>query len=78
VALHSDLIGRRVVVRRLLRGESGPSGRPAMTDVLGDLTGWSPDKLTVRRDDGSELTIDQADIVAAKAVPPRPERRDRS
>jgi hypothetical protein len=78
VALHSDLIGRRVVVRRVLRGETGPSGGPAMTDILGELTGWSPDELTVRRDDGSDVTVAQADVVAAKPIPARPEPRHRT
>jgi outer membrane lipoprotein SlyB len=77
VALDPELIGSRVVIRRVLRGETGPSGGPAMTDVLGDLTRWSPAELTVRRDDGSELIIDQADVVAAKQVPARPTARRR-
>ena len=78
MALDRDLIGRRVVVRRLLPGERGPSGGPAMTDVLGVLIAWTEAEVTVRRDDETDITITQAEIVAAKPVPPRPERRRRS
>jgi hypothetical protein len=49
-----------------------------MTDILGDLCAWSPAEVTVRRDDGSEVTIPQDDIVAAKEVPPRPAARRRT
>ncbi len=38
--LGPHVVGQRVVVRRLLRGETGPSGGPAMTDVLGVCTSW--------------------------------------
>jgi hypothetical protein len=77
VALDPGLIGHRVVVRRVLRGEIGPTGGPAMTDTLGELTAWSTDEVTVRRDDRTYITIAQADIVAAKRIPPRPVRRPR-
>lgn len=64
--------GRRVVLRHLL-----PDGRA--TDVLGTLLAVGEDHLTVRADsDGRETTVDHADVVATKPVPPRPPRRDRT
>jgi ribosomal protein S18 acetylase RimI-like enzyme len=75
MSLHPDDVGTRVVVRRVLPGETGPTGGPAATDTLGELTSWSPESVTVRREDGTEVVIDQADIVAAKTVPPRAARR---
>lgn len=77
MALHRDLVGTRVVVRQVVRGETGPSGGPALTDTLGELTSWSEDELVVRRADGVLVTIAQADVVAAKPIPPRPPARSR-
>ncbi len=75
MALSEDLVGSRVVVRHVVRGELGPSGGPAMTDLLGILEEWSSDSLAVTLADGTVATVDQADVVAAKPVPPRPMRR---
>jgi len=75
MALRPDLVGTRVVVRRVLPGESGPTGGPAFTDVLGELTGWSEETLTVRRADGTEVSIAQHEVVTAKPVPPRASTR---
>lgn len=73
--LHPDHVGERVVVRRVIPGEIGPSGGPAMTDVLGTLVSWDEDKISVQLHDGSRVDIARADIVAGKPVPPRPEPR---
>lgn len=73
--LGPHVVGRRVVVRRLLRGETGPSGGPAMTDVLGVCESWRDGRCVVRREDGSTVEIATADIVSGKPVPPRPSRR---
>ncbi len=70
-------MGQRVVIRRLLRGETGPSGGPAMTDVLGICTSWAEGRATVRREDGDIVVIDIATIVSGKPVPPRPSIRHR-
>jgi N-acetylglutamate synthase len=43
-----------------------------MTDVLGVLDALTDDSLQVRRDDGEVVTVDRAEVVAAKPVPPRP------
>jgi hypothetical protein len=68
-------IGHRVVVRSLVRGELGPSGGPAMTDVVGVLVAADDQQIVVRRRDGTISHVDRADIVALKAVPPPPPRR---
>jgi ribosomal protein S18 acetylase RimI-like enzyme len=77
MALRPEHLGRRVVVRRMVRGERGPSGGPAMTDVLGVLGAFTESTLLVRRDDGELVTVDRADVVAAKPVPPRTLECDR-
>ena len=41
--------GVRVVVRRILEGETGPTGGPAMTDLLGVLEEWGEPTITVER-----------------------------
>jgi ribosomal protein S18 acetylase RimI-like enzyme len=69
------VVGQRVVVRRVLPGETGPTGGPAMTDVLGTCESWGDTTATVRREDGSVVEIRIADIVSGKPVPPRPSAR---
>ena len=73
-------MGQRVVVRRVLPGETGPSGGPAMTDVLGTCTAWG-DGVCVIEPDGEgprePVTIRLRDIVSGKPVPPRPSTRHR-
>jgi N-acetylglutamate synthase len=73
--LGPDCVGLRVVVRRVLPGETGPSGGPRMTDVLGVMEDWSGGATTVRREDGDRVRIEVADIVAGKPVPPKPSVR---
>ena len=68
-------VGSRVVVRRLLPGERGPSGGPAMTDVIGVLEEYDARHLLVRTKDDSTVRIAQDLVVAAKTVPPPPPRR---
>ena len=74
-SLGPHVVGTRVVVRRVLRGETGPSGGPAMTDVLGTCTAWGGDTCVVAPDDGPPVTIRLSDIVSGKPVPPRPSPR---
>jgi hypothetical protein len=69
------VVGRRVVVRRILPGETGPSGGPAMTDVLGICESWGDGRAVIRREDGTVVEIATADIVSGKPVPPRPSAR---
>jgi len=70
--LGPHVVGLRVVIRRALRGQVGPTGGPAMTDVLGFCESWGDGVATVRREDGSRVEIAIADIVSGKPVPPRP------
>jgi len=75
-SLGPHVVGTRVVVRRVLPGERGPSGGPAMTDVLGVCTAWGDGVCVVDPDSGGPpVTIPIADIVSGKAVPPRPSPR---
>ena len=68
-------VGQRVVVRRVLPGQTGPSGGPAMTDLLGVMEAWSADRTEIRGEDGAVTSIRLADIVSGKPVPPRPSPR---
>ena len=75
--LGPHVVGQRVVVRRVLRGETGPTGGPAFTDLLGVCTAWSDGTCVVQPDDGPPVVIATADIVSGKPVPPRPSTRHR-
>lgn len=66
-----------MVVRRVLPGEAGPSGGPAMTDVLGTCTAWEEGACVVAPEHGPPVRIALADIVSGKPVPPRPSVRHR-
>ena len=68
-------VGVRVVVRRVLTGQLGPTGGPAMTDLLGVLEEWGDDTITVRGEDGAAVVIERRLIVSGKPVPPRPSVR---
>jgi ribosomal protein S18 acetylase RimI-like enzyme len=61
-----------VVIRRLVPGETGPTGGPAFTDLLGICTAWGPTSMSVAPDSGAPVEILLADIVSGKPVPPRP------
>lgn len=75
--LGPHVVGQRVVVRRVVRGETGLSGGPAMTDVLGICTSWRDGVCTVAPDSGAPVSIPIADIVTGKPVPPRASVRQR-
>lgn len=75
-------VGQRVVVRRVLPGETGPTGGPAFTDLLGDLVAWPepgtpPEQryAVVLGADGSRTAVPLTEIVSGKPVPPRPSPR---
>jgi N-acetylglutamate synthase len=70
--LGPSCVGMRVVVRRVLPGRQGPSGGPALTDVLGVLEEWGATTLTLRTADGTKVVLDRSHVVAGKPVPPRP------
>lgn len=75
--LGPHVVGQRVVVRRVLRGETGPTGGPAMTDLLGVCIAWEDGVCVVQPETGDAVTIALADIVSGKPVPPRPSTRSR-
>jgi ribosomal protein S18 acetylase RimI-like enzyme len=75
--LGPHVVGQRVVVRRLLPGETGPSGGPAMTDVLGTLLSWGEQTCVVAPESGPAVSIALADIVTGKPVPARASVRQR-
>ncbi|GAA4380160.1 GNAT family N-acetyltransferase [Nocardioides caricicola] len=75
--LGPHVVGQRIVVRRVLPGETGPSGGPALTDVLGVCLSWADGTCVVQREDGTSVTIETAHIVSGKPVPPRPPARHR-
>lgn len=63
VAVTPGDVGSRVTLRRRL-----PDG---VGDVVGVLVSWAGSTLEVRRSDGSVVTVAEADLLAAKVVPPR-------
>ena len=67
--------GVRVVVRSRVPGETGPSGGPALTDVVGVVESVDADEVVLRRRDGSVRTVRWALVVAAKVVPDLPAGR---
>jgi len=68
-----DSNGKRVVVRYVVPGR-GPSGGPAMTDVVGRLVEVDEDAASIERRDGSLARVPLADVVTWKVVPDRPRR----
>lgn len=72
-------VGCRVVVRRRLPGQTGPTGGQAYTDVLGVLELWDSSVLRVRRADASSVDIPRSDVAFARPIPappmPRGQRR---
>ncbi len=71
------MVGRRVVVRRILRGVTGPTGGPAFTDLLGVCLAWADGRCVLQPEAGEPVEIALADIVSGKPVPPRPSVRQR-
>ena len=62
-------IGSRVVIRSRLPGRTGPSGGPALTDVIGELETYDDTTAVVMRRDGTRVSVPVVDVVAAKRVP---------
>lgn len=81
--LGPHVVGQRVVVRRVVPGETGPTGGPAFTDLLGICESWgtgpggSSGTATIRTADGTLVEFALADVVSGKPVPPRPSARQR-
>ncbi|WP_443673236.1 putative acetyltransferase [Frankia tisae] len=62
-------IGARVMIRRRIPGPI------PLSDVLGTLRSWSAHVLTVETAEGTRVQITEDDVVAARAIPPRPPAR---
>jgi hypothetical protein len=60
--------GVRISLRRTL-----PDG--GYGDVLGELLSWADGVVRVQRRDGAVVEVPEGTVVAAKKVPPAPERR---
>ena len=73
MTIDPDAQGSRVVVRHRVGG-SGPSGGPAMTDVVGRLVEITQDEAMIERRDGRLARVPLADVVTWKVVPDRPRR----
>ena len=74
--LGPHVVGQRVVVRHVVRGETGPTGGPALNDVLGVCRSWRDGVVVIDSDRGT-VEVPVADIVSGKPVPPRPSVRHR-
>jgi len=75
--LGPHVVGQRVVVRRVLVGETGPTGGPAFTDVLGICESWADGVAVIRPESGPPVEIPIELIVSGKPVPPRASARQR-
>ena len=73
MTIDRDARGRRIVVRHTVDGR-GPSGGPAMTDVVGRLIEVTESEASIERRDGSLARVPLADVVTWKVVPDRPRR----
>jgi len=67
-------VGRRVSVRARIPAEPG---EPSTTDTLGQLVSWADGVLVIERRDGTRRSVAEDHLVAARCVPPPPERRPR-
>ena len=67
-------VGHRVVVRRRLPGETGPTGGQAYSDVLGVVEYCDAATVGVRRADGHLVEVAITDVARAKRIPPPPVR----
>ncbi|HEY9395182.1 MAG TPA: hypothetical protein VIP58_13620, partial [Nocardioides sp.] len=73
--LGPHVVGKRIVIRRLVPGETGPTGGPAFTDILGVCTSWADGIAVIERESGEQVSVPVAEIVSGKPVPPRPNVR---
>lgn len=70
-------VGQRMVLRYVVAGQ-GPSGGPALTDVIGRVLALEDGLVTLERRDGTQVVVALADVVVAKIVPPSPVRSRRA
>ena len=68
-----ELVGRKVVVRRITGGSGSTSGgRPRYADVVGVLVAAGPATLSVRRRNRSLVDIPRSEVYLVKPVPAAP------
>jgi hypothetical protein len=72
VAITSADVGQRVSIRSATHAGEG---EPSATDTLGMLRSWESGVLAVERRDGDVVRIAEADLLAAKTIPPPPAPR---
>ncbi|KAA1400233.1 GNAT family N-acetyltransferase [Aeromicrobium ginsengisoli] len=77
MTLDAASIGQRIVVRHVVGG-TGPSGGPAMSDVIGRVRAVDENSVTLERRDGRTQVVVLSDVVTWKPVPDRPLRRRRA
>jgi ribosomal protein S18 acetylase RimI-like enzyme len=77
MTLDGSVLGRRIVVRHETGGV-GPSGGPAMNDVIGRVLAVDERSVTVERRDGRTQMVELESVVTWKVVPDRPLRRRRA
>lgn len=77
MTLDATAVGHRVVIRYAVGG-TGPSGGPAMSDVIGRVRAVDDTAVTVERRDGRTQVVVLANVVTWKPVPERPLRRRRA
>lgn len=75
VRISPDDVGSRVSVRSRTHA---PEGQPSTTDTIGWLRAWRDGGLEIERRDGQVVRIPEADVLAARVVPPPPSPRPRS
>ncbi|MET0189730.1 MAG: hypothetical protein ABW212_12065, partial [Pseudonocardia sediminis] len=68
----ATLVGQRVSLRRRISADGGAG--PRFTDAVGDLTDAGDGTFVVHARSGP-VTVDPAEVVAVRAVPPAPPRR---
>jgi len=68
-------VGRRVSIRRWIDDETGGF---VPSDVVGRLVAWEHGVLRVVTKRDEEVAVLERDVLAAKPIPDRPERRARS
>ena len=69
MSLNESMVGLRMSVRTLVPGEIGPTGGPAMTDVIGRVLAVGDGHATIERRDGELVDIRIEDVVVARQVP---------
>ncbi|WP_332662824.1 GNAT family N-acetyltransferase [Aeromicrobium sp.] len=77
MTLDAASVGHRIVVRYAVGG-TGPSGGPAMSDVIGRVRAVDGTAVTLERRDGRTQVVALADVVTWKPVSERPLRRRRA